>query len=88
MCGVAAVVSRTDGRASARVALVGVGDGPVRVDVSEAVADGGVDTGAVAGLVDAAIEPADDIHATADYRRHLAHVLVGRALHEAGDRAA
>jgi len=88
MCGVAAVVSRGAGRATARVALVGVADGPVLVDVSEAVADGRVDGDAVTGLVDVAIDPADDIHATADYRRHLAHVLVERALHEAGDRAA
>jgi aerobic carbon-monoxide dehydrogenase medium subunit len=88
MCGVAAVVARVDGRASARVALVGVGDGPVLVDVSEATSGERVDEEAVAGLVDAAIDPADDIHATADYRRHLAHVLVERALHEAGDRAA
>jgi aerobic carbon-monoxide dehydrogenase medium subunit len=88
MCGVAAVVARADGRPSARVALVGVGDGPVLVDVSEATSGERVDEEAVAGLVDAAIDPADDIHATADYRRHLAHVLVERALHEAGDRAA
>ena len=88
MCGVAAVVTPADGRTTARVALVGVGDGPVLVDLSEAVEGGRTDPGAVAGLVDAAIDPADDIHATADYRRHLAHVLVERALHEAGDRAA
>jgi aerobic carbon-monoxide dehydrogenase medium subunit len=88
MCGVAAVVTRSDGATTARVALLGVGDGPVLVDVTEATADGRVDADAVAGLVDAAIDPADDIHATADYRRHLAHVLVGRALHEAGERAA
>jgi len=88
MCGVAAVVARAGGRPSARVALVGVGDGPVLVDVSEATSGERVDEQAVAGLVDAAIDPADDIHATADYRRHLAHVLVERALHEAGDRAA
>ena len=31
-------------------------------------------------LVDAAIEPEGDIHATADYRRHLARVLTARAL--------
>ena len=88
MCGVAAVVTRSDGETTARVALLGVGDGPVLVDVTEATADGRVDADAVAGLVDAVIDPADDIHATADYRRHLAHVLVRRALHEARERAA
>jgi carbon-monoxide dehydrogenase medium subunit len=88
MCGVAAVVTRGDGRTTARVALVGVADGPVLVDVSEATANGRVDGDAVGGLVDAAIDPVDDIHATADYRRHLAQVLVERALHEARDRAA
>ena len=88
MCGVAAVVTRTDGRTTARVALLGVGDGPVRVDVTEATADGRVDPGAVADLVDPEIDPGDDIHATAAYRRHLAHVLVERALNQAGGRAA
>jgi CO/xanthine dehydrogenase FAD-binding subunit len=32
-------------------------------------------------------EPGNDLHATADYRRHLARVLAGRALREARDRA-
>ena len=72
MCGVGAVL---DPSGSARVALVGVGPGPVRVDLADAA-----DQDAVRRLVDAAIEPEDDIHATADYRRHLAHVLVARAL--------
>jgi carbon-monoxide dehydrogenase medium subunit len=30
------------------------------------------------------VEPEGDIHATADYRRHLAHVLVARAVGQAG----
>jgi len=33
------------------------------------------------------IDPVDDIHASAAYRRHLAEVLARRALHEAGARA-
>lgn len=32
-------------------------------------------------------EPGNDLHATADYRRHLARVLAARALREARDRA-
>ena len=34
------------------------------------------------------IDPEDDIHATAAYRRNLAHVLTERALREAHGRAA
>jgi len=74
ICGVGAVVSE----GSATVALIGVGAGPVLVPLPEPA-----DADAVAGLVDAAIDPEDDIHASADYRRHLAHVLVRRALVEA-----
>lgn len=39
-----------------------------------------------AGSVD--VEPSNDIHATAEYRRHLANVLARRALTEAFERAA
>jgi carbon-monoxide dehydrogenase medium subunit len=80
MCGVGAVVAR-DG--SARVALVSVGSGPVLVELERPR-----DADGVHDAVDAAIDPEDDIHASADYRRHLAHVLVRRALDEAGERVA
>ena len=79
VCGVGAVVS--DG--SVLVALVSVGAGPVLVDVGSAYDGTVLDPDAARGLVDAAIEPEEDIHASADYRRHLAHVLVGRAVREA-----
>ena len=74
MCGVGVVVSG----GSARVALIGVGAGPVLVPLPEPD-----DADAVTSAVDAAIDPEDDIHASADYRRHLAHVLVRRALEDA-----
>jgi aerobic carbon-monoxide dehydrogenase medium subunit len=86
MCGVAAVVTRAT--PSARVALVSVGAGPVVVEVSEAFDGDTLDEDRARTLVDAVIEPEDDIHASADYRRHLAHVLVRRAVHEATRRAA
>jgi len=35
----------------------------------------------------AACEPGSDLHATAEYRRHLARVLTGRALREAREKA-
>jgi aerobic carbon-monoxide dehydrogenase medium subunit len=79
VCGVGAVV--TGGLV--RVALVSVGDGPVLVDVSAAYDGSAFDPDAARDLVDAVIEPEGDIHASADYRRHLAHVLVARAVREA-----
>jgi carbon-monoxide dehydrogenase medium subunit len=90
MCGVGALVT-TDGEeaiVSARVALISVGDGPVLVEVTRSVAgSGGFDESALRALVDEPIDPEPDIHATAEYRRHLAHVLTLRALDEAYQRA-
>jgi carbon-monoxide dehydrogenase medium subunit len=88
VCGVGAVVTQDGERLrTARVALVSVGVGPVLVDVSAALDEGSLDLNRVAELVDTAIDPEADIHASADYRRHLAHVLVRRALGEARHRA-
>ena len=86
MCGVAAVVTRA--APTARVALISVAAGPVVVDVTEAFDGEMLDEERARSLVDAVIEPEDDIHASADYRRHLAHVLVRRAVDEATRRAA
>jgi carbon-monoxide dehydrogenase medium subunit len=86
LCGVAAMVStdEDDAVTAAKVALVSVGPGPVMVDLEAAVhRDGGFDEGMVRDLVDRHIEPEADIHASAEYRRHLAHVLTVRALEEA-----
>ena len=91
MCGVAAVVTVDPDLAvtAARVGLISVGPGPVVVDLAPAVSGSGgaVDPGRLRELVDAAIDPEDDIHATADYRRRLAHVLTERAVREALDSA-
>jgi carbon-monoxide dehydrogenase medium subunit len=92
MCGVAALVTAEgDGTlTSARVALISVGPGPVLVDLSPTVsASGGeLDRDGVRDLVDQAVDPEDDIHASAGYRRRLAGVLTERALDEARGRAA
>jgi carbon-monoxide dehydrogenase medium subunit len=85
MCGVGALVtSDADRRITrARVGLISVGPTPVLIDVSEAVAGQSIDEldpGSAAELVDEAIDPEDDIHASADYRGHLARVLTGRAM--------
>jgi len=41
----------------------------------------------VAKRAAAALDPGEDLHASADYRRHLAEVLIARALRSARDRA-
>jgi aerobic carbon-monoxide dehydrogenase medium subunit len=77
--GVACVLDGSPG-----VGLVNMGPTPLRAQASEtALAQGAsaVDSGAVA---DEGTEPGDDLNATAAYRRHLARVLVRRAVDEAG----
>jgi carbon-monoxide dehydrogenase medium subunit len=78
-----------DGRiAQARAAYLSVGPSPLVLDLTEAVdgtdaADGTDGFSAAADLARQQIDPEPDIHATADYRRHLAGVLTQRALLEA-----
>jgi len=76
--------------ADARIALTGVGPTPVRAARAEralvGAAPGGARGGEAAEAVRAEIEPDDDIHASAAYRRHVAGVLTRRALAEAHDR--
>jgi aerobic carbon-monoxide dehydrogenase medium subunit len=91
MCGVAVVATVDPDHAltSLRAGLISVAAGPVVVDLSDAVtgSGGGVDPARLRSLVDDAIDPEDDIHATAAYRRQLAHVLTERAAREAHDDA-
>ncbi len=93
LCGVGVLVTLDEDLriAHARAAFISVGPTPVDVDLTDAVAGqlyGDADWAAAAALVRARIEPEDDIHATADYRRHLAGVLTARAGAEAAGRAA
>ena len=85
LVGVAAVVEH-DGEevVGARLGFVSVSDVPVVVDVTEAVRDPDGDPAEVAL---AALDPAADIHATAEYRTHLARVLVRRVLAQATEHA-
>ena len=91
MCGVAALVTVDPDLAvtSARAGLISVGAGPVLADLTGAIAGsgGGFDPDAVRDLLDEVIDPEADIHASASYRRHLAHVLTERALRQAHDDA-
>ncbi len=86
--GIAAVVVKDGARCKlARLATAGAGPVPVRLRAAEEILERD-------GLGDAAIEaaarraselvsPDSDIHASADYRRHLAGVLTKRALKRA-----
>lgn len=92
VCGVAAAVGLDDDLrvTSARTAYISVGPTPVVIDVTEAVVGALADTAdwAAAGQLAAGqVDPEPDIHATAEYRRHLVMVLTGRALREAASRA-
>jgi CO/xanthine dehydrogenase FAD-binding subunit len=75
----------------ARIALTGVGPTPLRATQAEALLVGRALEKDIADRViesvRAAIAPETDLHASADYRRHLAGVLAGRALASAWCRA-
>jgi len=88
VCGVAAMVVLGDnGRvSSARASFLSVGPSPQVVELTDAVVGQppqAVDLTAAAKLAGQLLDPEADIHATADYRRHLAGVLTKRALREA-----
>lgn len=76
---------------SARVAYLGLSGVPVTADLTEQLAGQPHDALAPTDAAHDAVghtEPHDDIHATADYRRHLASVLTERALRRAAADAA
>ena len=80
--GVAAVAHRSNGGvADAAIVLVNMGATPLRARTAEAAWTAGeADPGTQA---DEATEPPSDTSGSADYRRHLARVLVRRAIEEA-----
>ncbi len=73
--GVAAVGGDTPG-----VALVHMGDRPLRADAVEGALRRGASTTDAAALAGDGTDPPSDLNASPEYRRHLARVLVGRAL--------
>jgi aerobic carbon-monoxide dehydrogenase medium subunit len=76
--GVAAVVNGTNG-----VALVNMGSTPLRATAVEEALSSGASATDAATLASQGTDPPGDINASAEYRRHLATVLVRRALEEA-----
>jgi CO/xanthine dehydrogenase FAD-binding subunit len=94
LVGVAAMITldRKDRCQQARLVLLSVGDGPVEAHQAEQILDGEVLTPEILkSAADTAakkdIDPGSDIHASAEFRRHLAGVLSYRALQKAFESA-
>lgn len=92
MAAAAATVAISDGTAAqVRLALMGVGETPMRMRDIETQLSGAPLSAetieAAAASVGDAVDPMSDLHASSDYRRHLAQVLTKRVLHDAWQRA-
>jgi CO/xanthine dehydrogenase FAD-binding subunit len=87
VAGAAAIVVRDGDRVTAtRIALMGVHDTPLRAEAAEqAMMSDGIEAAATAAQE--AAEPINDLHGSAEYRRHLVGVLTRRALTAAYERA-
>ena len=85
LVGAVALVQRSNGDVGeARVGLVNMGPTPIRARAVEQALVGSAATAeavaAAAGSAADGTSPTGDVHASADYRTHLARVLTGRAL--------
>lgn len=92
--GIAALVTLSeDGRCrEARLVYLSVGDAPVVArEAARLLAGEEISSQAIAAAAEKAsrdeMAPSGDVHATAEFRRHLARVLTGRALRLAAERA-
>jgi aerobic carbon-monoxide dehydrogenase medium subunit len=72
------------GPAAPRVALINMGLTPLRAIAVEEALAGGATSAEAAQRAAEGTEPPSDVNASADFRRHLASVLVRRALEQAG----
>lgn len=95
MMGVAVSVRMNGGGVCERARLVylNAGDGPIAASVSAAILEGERPSqeaiaAAAAEASENEIDPFGNVHATADFQRHLARVLTERALERAFQRAA
>lgn len=82
--GVVAVSKRPrDGSGHTAVSLINMGSVPLRANAVEEALDLGASAVEAAALASKDLSPPGDIHASPEFRRHLATVLVRRALQEA-----
>jgi aerobic carbon-monoxide dehydrogenase medium subunit len=76
----------------ARLVYLSVGEGPVEArEAARSLAGTDLSPAAIeaaAAKANEEMDPTGDIHATAEFKRHLARVLTARALRVAVDRAA
>ncbi len=63
-----------------RIGICGASPKAMRARSAESALAAGADTASIAAAAASEIEPWDDVHATAAYRRHLVETLVRRAL--------
>lgn len=82
---VAVAAVRTNGGVS--VALANMGPTALRANAVEQALASGAGTSDAAALAAEGTEPSSDVTASADYRRHLARVLVARALEQCEERS-
>jgi len=79
--------SAANSAANVRIGVIGVADRPLRLGAAEQALEGGEigeqAIAACAAAASAAVEPADDIHASGAYRKTLIGVMVERALRDA-----
>jgi carbon-monoxide dehydrogenase medium subunit len=76
-------VAALAGNGGASVALVNMGSTPVRAAATEAAIASGASAADAAARAADGLDPPADLHASVEFRRHLATVLVRRALEEA-----
>ena len=82
---VAVAAVRTDG--GVNVALANMGPTTLRAAAVEQAVASGAGTSDAAAVAAEGTEPSSDVTASADYRRHLARVLVARALEQCEERS-
>lgn len=82
--GVAAVAGGADAPVRPGVALVNMGATPLRAAAVELALQGGADAAEASAVAAEGTEPPADLHASVEFREHLARVLVRRALVDAG----
>jgi carbon-monoxide dehydrogenase medium subunit len=85
IAGVAGVME-ADGRA--RLAAFGVDDRPIRLHAAEAALLTGAAPAQASTVAATECHPADDVHGSAEYRRHLVTVLTESVIHDARERLA